>query len=845
MFQSPLFIPSGQTLKEDQALDRFLEYVKNMNLELYEAQEEAIIEIFNGHNVILKTPTGSGKSLVAAACHFHSLSRGERSFYTSPVKALVNEKFFSLCRDFGASRVGLITGDAKVNPDASIICCTAEILANMSLKDREEVAAHDVIMDEFHYYSDRDRGTAWQIPLLLLKKTRFLLMSATFGDTDFFQKKLTELNGRETVTVSSDQRPVPLEFSYSETPLDEAITDLVEMDRAPIYVVHFTQRDAATLAQSLMSLNFSSKETKKKITEELKHFHFSSPYGKEISKYLRHGIGLHHGGILPKYRILTEQLAQKGLLKIICGTDTLGVGVNIPIRTVLLTKMCKYDGKKTSLLSVRDFQQICGRAGRRGFDDHGYAVVQAPEHLIENIRLEQKAKLLGKKKKVVKAKPPERGYVPWDEKVFNQYLEAPPETLRSSISISYALILGVMSGEGNTAQVLKDLYRHCHDSKASKVYLRKKGFQVLRSLIDRKIVELIPEHERIDTPLRLNFSLQENFSLTEPLALFLLDVIKYLDPMDEFYDLNLLSTVESILENPEMILRKQVDRLKGEKVGELKEKGFDYDERMEELEKVEHPKPLKEFLYDNYNKFSEKNPWLAEENVKPKSIVREMFGTFQSFSDYVRDYGLQKTEGLLLRYLSSVYKVLVHTVPDHMKNDATDEIVLYLKNEIKSTDSSLLDEWEKMHDPEAFVKKQEEKKAEEEEESEDMTRDERTLTKNIRNQVFRFLRAVSLHQYDFAVSLLVASELDAKKLEAVFEPYFEARKVISLSREARSPENISVEKNEDETLRQVDLSLLDHDGPNDWFVGFTVDVVKTKEKQEVALSFVSVSEKAS
>ena len=836
----PLFIRSGQTLEVDEALDLFLEYVRSKKLELYEAQEEAILELFNGNNVILKTPTGSGKSLVATASHFYSLARGERSFYTSPVKALVNEKFFSLCRDFGPSRVGLITGDAKVNPDAAIICCTAEILANMALKERETAAVQDVVIDEFHYYSDRDRGTSWQVPLLLLKKSRFLLMSATFGKTDFFQEKLTELNGKKTIVVSSDTRPVPLDFKYSETPLDETISDLVDMDRAPIYVVHFTQRDAATLAQSLMSLNFSSKETKKEIAKELSQYRFSSSYGKEISKYLRHGIGLHHAGILPKYRILTEQLAQKGLLKIICGTDTLGVGVNIPIRTVLLTRMCKYDGKKTSLLTVRDFKQICGRAGRKGFDDNGYVVVQAPEHVIENLKIERKAKLSGKKKKPVKAKPPEKGYVPWDEKVFNNYLEAPPETLRSSLTVSHALILNVLSGDGDTAKVLKDLYRNCHESKASKSYLRRQGFGVLRSLLDRKIIEVIPEYERIDTPLRLNFSLQDNFSLTEPLSLFLLDVIKHLDPMDEFYDLNLLSVVESIIENPEVILRRQLDRVKGDKVAELKEEGLDYDERMEELEKLEHPKPLKEFLYDNFDRFREKNPILSTENVKPKSIIREMYGSYQTFDDYVRDYGLQKTEGLLLRYISSVYKVLIQTVPDHMKNDAIDEIILYLKTEIKSTDSSLLDEWEKMHDPVAFAKKEEERK--EEEEDEDITKDERTLEKNIRNKAFRFLKALSMSQYEYAISFLEPDSFDPKKLESLMEPYYKEHKAILMSREARNVKNVVI-KEMSEFRKSIEMTLVDPEENNDWSLTLEVDLEKTKVKQDISLTFLKISEK--
>lgn len=406
----------GPAPDSSEILERFVRFVSEEGISLYPAQEEAILELFDGKHVILNTPTGSGKSLVAAALHFYAMARRMRSVYTAPIKALANEKFFWLCDAFGAENVGLLTGDASINPRAPIVCCTAEILANMCLRE-ESPDVDFVVMDEFHYYGDRERGMAWQVPLLTLSHGTFLLMSATLGDTSRIEESLLELTGRKAVVVRSFERPVPLEFEYSLTPLHETIQRLVESGRAPIYLVSFSQRAAAERAQDLMSVNFSSREEKEAIRQALDGFRFDTPYGKELSRFLRHGIGLHHAGLLPKYRLLVEKLSQEGLLKVVSGTDTLGVGVNIPIRTVLFTQLCKYDGEKVGILSVRDFLQIAGRAGRKGFDDVGYVVAQAPEHVIENLRIAQKM-AENPKKKLQKKAAPTRGYAHWDEKTF-------------------------------------------------------------------------------------------------------------------------------------------------------------------------------------------------------------------------------------------------------------------------------------------------------------------------------------------------------------------------------------------------------------------------------------------
>ncbi|MCM2277578.1 MAG: DUF3516 domain-containing protein [Oligoflexia bacterium] len=796
-----------------EVLDRFLEHVRGKNLELYPAQEEAILELYSGKNVILNTPTGSGKSLVATALHFQALAEGRRSFYTCPIKALVNEKFLALCRDFGPEQVGMITGDASVNPGAPIICCTAEILANDALRHGANAPVEDAVLDEFHFYSDRERGVAWQIPLLTLKNTRFLLMSATLGETERFEKGLTGLNGRETVVVRSSERPVPLDFEYRETPLHETITDLVARGRAPIYLVNFTQRECAEEAQNLLSTDYCTKEEKRVLADALCGSRFSSPYGREIQRLLKHGVGIHHAGLLPRYRVLVEKLAQRGLLKVICGTDTLGVGVNVPIRTVLFTKLCKFDGEKTTILTVRDFQQIAGRAGRRGFDDRGTVVVQAPEHVVENLRMEQKAAGDPKKlRKIVKRKPPEKGYLPWNKETFEKLSKGQPEALLSRFKVSHGMLLQVLGRENEDGcRAMRELLRSCHEAPGTQKALGKTAFQLFRSLVEKKIITL--------APLRVNVDLQEDFSLNHALSLYLVDTIERLDPDHPDYALDLLTLVESILENPDLVLRKQLDRLKGEKLRELKELGMEYEERMEELEKLEYPKPNRDFIYATFNEFAARHPWVGQENIRPKSIAREMLENFQSFAEYIRDYELQRAEGLLLRYLSDVYKTLVQTVPDYAKNDELFTMIEYFGTMLREVDSSLLDEWEKLRNPLAALAPAPESAAV----APTPTESPKAFTIQARNEVFRFLRALACRDYAVAAALLEpesAQHWSADALERTMKEYELGHGRLRTDTPARGAAHTRLQTDSDPWRLQQ--TLIDAEGHNDWEALFEI-----------------------
>ena len=860
-------IPRNEKPTNDLLLERFLEYAASRKLELYPAQESAILELFEDKNVILNTPTGSGKSLVATALHFQAIAKGRRSIYTCPIKALVNEKFMALCREFGPDNIGLATGDASVNRGAPILCCTAEILANIALREGAAANVQDVVMDEFHYYADRERGVAWQVPLLTLPQTRFLLMSATLGDTAFFETELTRLTGRPTATISSTDRPVPLAHEYSELPLAKTLESLIASGRAPVYVVHFTQLEAAESAQDFTSINVCSRDEKAAIANAIEGFKFTSPYGPEIKKWLRHGIALHHAGLLPKYRILVEQLAQKGLLKVICGTDTLGVGINVPIRTVLLTRLCKFDGQKTGILSARDFHQISGRAGRKGFDDQGWVVAQAPEHVIENLKLAEKSARDGKK--IVKRQPPEKNFVNWDKNTYIRLIAAAPEKLTSRFQVTHAMLLNVLSRQGDGCAAMQQLIRDSHETPKQKKAHTQRAWQLFRSLVERKIVEIInPNTGRADLPvglgllsenaeaaqqrgpttvqderkIRVNVELQDDFAMDQTLSLYLLETILLLDPQAPDFALVLLTLVESILEDPAIILRKQLDKVKDQKMAEMKFAGIEYDQRIEELEKCEHPKPNREFIYSTFNEFATRHPWVGQENIRLKSIVREMFEEFRSFADYIKLYELQRAEGVLLRHLNSVFKVLSQTVPDAVKNEQVREMELYLATMIKQVDSSLLDEWEKMRDPNyQRAETKEVRPPGAEEAAADITRDGKAFAAAIRNKIFIFLRGLVVADYETAIANL-HTPLDQDsapwtpdRLNKIMETYEASHERLCLDPNARNVRHTYVTPTEDKKFWRVQQMLVDPKEDNDWVAEFEVDLAESKKLGEPTL----------
>jgi superfamily II RNA helicase len=837
--EAPPLAPPPGGAGADALLERFLTYVASRGLELYPAQEEALFEILAGKHVVLATPTGSGKSLVATAFLYKALCDGKTGFYSCPVKALVNEKFFDLCAAFGAQNVGLVTGDASVNRQAPILVGTAEILANVALRSARP-PADLVVMDEFHYYGDRERGIAWQIPIITLRGATFLLMSATLGDTGSIEKRLHAFTGREVTSVRGAVRPVPLAFEYKETALHETIADLVRQNRAPIYLVNFTQRAAAEEAQNLMSVDICTKAEKEAIKTAIGSFRFDSPYGKELQRFVRHGIGLHHAGLLPRYRRLVERLAQQGLLKVVSGTDTLGVGVNIPIRTVLFTQLCKFDGQKDAILGVREFLQIAGRAGRKGFDEQGWVVAQAPAHVVENKKLAAKAASTGRK--VHAQKPPQKGYVHWDKGTFDRLVNGTPEPLESRFTISHGILLALLQGDagdrrrGGGYRRLLEIIASCHDSDVMKRRHRRAAAACFRTLRKAGLIELVvDERARCPQPVP-SPSLQHDFSLHHTLSLYLVDTLALLDPQSESYALDVLSLVEAILENPRPVLLAQLDKLKRETLDALKAQGVEYEQRIEELEKLEWPKPNRDFIYDTFNAFADRHPWVGAENIAPKSVAREMLERFCGFHEYVRDYGLQRSEGVLLRYLSDAYRTLSQSVPARFRTPAVEELALDLGSLVRNVDASLLEEWEALRDgrgagPEAAPARRRQY---------DLAADPRALTARVRTELHRLLGALARREWDEALAAISQrpdSDLPtwtAERLASELAPYFAEHGSIVTTPLARSPRNTLI-KEAGPRLWDAEQRIIDPQGDEDYAIHARVDLTLPRPSEEAPL----------
>ncbi len=816
----------------DTVLDRFLGWVSASGLAPYPAQEEALLELMAGRHVILSTPTGSGKSLVATALHFKALAEGKRSFYTCPVKALASEKFFALCHDFGAVNVGMLTGDASINYAAPIVCCTAEVLANMALRQGEALDAPYVVMDEFHYYSDRERGMAWQIPLLALPNTTFLLMSATLGPTLGIEEELERRTGREIAHVTSRERPVPLDFEYREELLHEAVEKLVKEGKSPVYVVSFTQRECAELAQALTSTTLTSRDERQRISEAIGGFRFDSPYGRDVQRFVRAGIGIHHAGLLPKYRLLVERLSQQGLLRVICGTDTLGVGVNVPIRSVLFSKLCKFDGEKTTILSVRDFKQIAGRAGRKGFDDRGAVVCIAPEHVVLNRRAEAKAAdPRSGRKKAVKVKPPTKGFLPWNEETFERLVERDPEPLVSRFHVTHGMLVSVLQREreadrpGGGYRAVIELVSRCHEDARAKRRLRREAAMVFRSLRRAGIVELVRDARTGRRRVRVHEDLQRDFSLHQTLSLYLVDAVSALDREAPTYALDALSLVEAILENPRPILLRQVDREKARRVAELKAQGVPYEDRVRELEDVTWPKPLAEFVYATFDLFAEKHPWLGSESIRPKSIAREMAETFLGFHDYVRQLGLERSEGLLLRYLGQVYTTLGQSVPEALRTDEVEEIRAYLRAMLEQVDASLVEEWEMLVHPD-LTPPAEGSPALPVRRERDVAADPRVFAARVRQECHRLVQALAARDWDEAARCVRQDSDDPwepRRFHDALAPFFADYGEIVTTPDARRADRTTILETGRRTW-DVMQTLVDPQGDEVWCLFGHVDL---------------------
>ncbi|HJB64123.1 MAG TPA: DUF3516 domain-containing protein [Candidatus Microbacterium pullistercoris] len=812
----------------DALYDAFLGWSLEREIELYPAQDEAVMELVQGNNVILATPTGTGKSLVAIAAHAIALGRGQRTYYTAPIKALVSEKFFALVETFGAENVGMVTGDSSVNADAPIVCCTAEILANLALREGADADVDQVVMDEFHYYGDRDRGWAWQVPLLLLSRAQFLLMSATLGDTTAIERDLTARTGRETALVAGAERPVPLHFRYEQRPAHDVVEDLLAEQEVPVYIVHFSQAAAMERAQALASINVTSRAQRDEIATALGGFRFTTNFGKTLSRLVRAGIGVHHAGMLPRYRRLVETLAQRGLLRVICGTDTLGVGINVPIRTVLITALSKYDGTRMRRLSAREFHQVAGRAGRAGFDPYGNVVVLAPEHEIENAQAMKKAGDDPKKRKKVQKKQAPKGFVSWSEQTFEKIIEADPEPLSPRMQMTTAMLIGVIARGGDVVANVRALVFDNHQPRQEQYALARRALELFRTLRDAELVEVTAAGE-----IRLVVDLQPNFALNQPLSPFALAAFDLLDPDDGpgsvgtgDYALDVVSVVESTLDDPRQILGQQEFKARGEAVGAMKREGIEYDERMELLEQITYPKPLEELLSEAFETFASSQPWVRDFQLSPKSVVRDMYERAMSFAQFVQWYQLGRSEGLVLRYLSDAYRTIRQTVPPEARSEALEDIVEWLGEMVRQVDSSLVDEWETLlaglDAPEGEGPVLPPSPA-------SVVRNRRAFTILVRNALFHRVQLASLERD----ADLTALDPDAD-WPAALDDYFDEHDAILVGAAARSPQLCVIDES-DPSVWRVEQTIDDPAGHRDWRIRAEVDLAESAEEGEAVV----------
>ena len=822
----------------DALYEAFTGWAEQQGLSLYRHQEEAVIELLGGNNAILATPTGSGKSMVAVAAHFAALADGRVTFYSAPIKALVSEKFFALCETFGAQNVGMLTGDASVNSSAPIICCTAEVLANIALREGADADVGQVVMDEFHYYGDPQRGWAWQVPLLSLPQAQFLLMSATLGDVTALRADLTRRTGRDTALIDDAERPVPLLFSWSLEPLHELLEEMVRTDQAPIYVVHFTQAAALERAQSLLSAKLCTREERVAIADAIGAFRFTAGFGRTLSKLVRNGIGVHHAGMLPRYRRLVEQLAQTGLLKVVSGTDTLGVGINVPIRTVVFTGLAKFDGSRQRLLKAREFHQIAGRAGRPGFDTSGYVVVQAPEHVIDNARAVAKAGDDPKKLRRIQRKKPVDGAVSWTEETFERLRHAPPDALVSRMRVNHAIILNVINQPADSVETMRALMEDNHEDERGRRRRSERAHSLMEELLVSGVLERLPEPDQYGRTLQLAPALQDDFALNQPLASFALAAFDLIDPESEHYALDVLSVVESILDDPFPVLMAQASKARGEAVAAMKADGIEYEERMELLEEVTYPKPLAEPLEQALRLYRETHPWLLETDLSPKSVVRDMYEWGRTFTEFVAFYGVARSEGLVLRYLSDTYRVLRQTVPERVKTDELDDLVEWLGETVRQIDSSLLDEWEALTDPQSVARAAAAAAAGEAlAPPRPITANERAFRVMIRNSMFQKVqlaardRFAELGQLEAAAAALSDPPgrvvINAAEWETALGTYWGEYETMDAGPTARAPELLMIERSaagseaRTWTVRQI---INDPEAHYDWAIVATVDL---------------------
>jgi superfamily II RNA helicase len=833
---APLLIdlmpPPGSDPAE--VVDAFATWATAGGRALYPHQEDAAIALAGSEHVVLATPTGSGKSLVAIVGILLALNRGERAVWTAPIKALVAEKFFDLAGLLGPEKVGLATGDAGINSDAPVLVCTAEIFAQMTLaqgaKDPADGGMGFACLDEFHYYGEHERGWAWQVPLLTAHRTQFLLMSATLGDMTAIATDLETRTKRTVTEVTTVKRPTPLYHSYRVTPVSDSVVEAITEGLSPVYVVHGSQLSAIERAQALSSLPLTTRPQREAIAAALEGVRFAPGFGQTLSRLLKLGVGVHHAGMLPRYRRLVERLAGEGLLPVICGTDTLGVGVNIPIRTVLLTALTKFDGQRVRSFSAREFHQLAGRAGRAGFDPDGHVWAQAPDHVIENERALTRAGDDPKARRKAKRKDAPKDFIHYDEKSFDRLVAARPEPLVSRFSVGADLVATVLD-RPDGPDAIKDLLRTNHDPEQKKRRHIKRAIRVYRSLEAAGVAERLRDETGRCIGVRIGSLIEGSDDRTTlrfaaPLMPFAIEVISTLDREDPRYHLDVVSVIESVLDDPRQILFAQKDMVVQAEIARMKSEGIPYEERITKLDHLTWPQPQSELINGCFDEYKQHHPWV-ETDPSPKGILLEMLENGETFGGFIHRYKLERSEGLFLRYLTDAWRTLDRSLPDGAYTDMLEDVIVWLGSLIRATDASLLDEWTQLsgapalHDTAPVV--------------DPVWGAPKAWRTTVRTAAFSWVELLARRSYG---QLAARTGWSASQFANAMEPFWADHEWIGIDAKARAAEMFTITETPTEwTIRQ---QLADPAGDGDWSFTATVDVAEAIEAGAPTLKLVSL-----
>ena len=580
---------------------------------------------------------------------------------------------------------------------------------------------------------------------------------------------------------------------------------------------------------------------------------------------MKAGIGVHHAGMLPKYRRLVETLAQAGLLTVICGTDTLGVGINVPIRTVLFTGLAKFDGNRQRVLKTREFLQIAGRAGPGRLRHRRVTSWCRPPSTSSRTRRPRRspkrrtrrsAQKLAKRKSKPQLKKPPEGTVVWTEQTFDKLVAGEPEQLASRMRVDNAMLVNVLSRPEDAFAVLRRLLTENHEPRRQQLRLARRALRLTRSLVRSGTVTRLDQPDEHGRRYVLTVDLPEDFALNQPLAHFALAAFDVLDPEAPTYVLDVVSVVEAVLEAPRQVLMAQQHAARGEAVAEMKADGIEYEERMALLDQVTWPQPLAELLEATYAMYRQTHPWLPEDALGPKSVLREMWEQAMGFTDFVRRYQLARSEGLVLRYLSDAYRTLRQTVPDAHRSPELETLIEWLGETIRQTDSSLIDEWEALSHPDEALARGH-LADEPPPPPRPLSAQERVLTVMVRNAMFARVAACARDDLDALLRLERAAAdrfdpprevvMTRSRWDAALEDYYAEHQTVGTDADARGPayfwmgpeetgEPAGAAEGTTARLRRVRQTVADPAGHRDWVIEAVADLDATDAAGELVLA---------